>query len=109
KNLLHDQRRKSHGRLVQKEQFRLCHEIPANGEHLLLTAGECPCHLLAPFFEPGKKFVDMPGVPADRFLALSCAETKVGPEFKIVSYGEPLEYLPSLGHLRYPDLHDPVG
>ena len=57
-NLRHDQRCEAGGRLVHEEQFRLGHQGPADGAHLLLTAGNSSGGLLAAVLQSRKKVVD---------------------------------------------------
>ena len=52
-DLLHDHRREPHGRLVEQHHLRPGHERPADGEHLLLAAGERPGELRAPLASRG--------------------------------------------------------
>ena len=57
-NLGHDQRRQTEARLVQHQQAGLGHQRPAHGEHLPLTAAQCPGVLRPAFMQAGKGGVD---------------------------------------------------
>src|SRR5262245_64592356 len=45
-DLLPDERRESFGRFIEDEEMRVGHQSAADGEHLLLTAGELVAHVL---------------------------------------------------------------
>jgi len=51
-DFLPDDRRETLSRFIQYEKPWIGHQRPANGEHLLLTTGESPGHLMSAFGKP---------------------------------------------------------
>ena len=54
KNLIDQNGRKTHGRLVQHHELRVAHKGAGHGQHLLLAAGKGPRNLLATLFQTGE-------------------------------------------------------
>ena len=53
-HLFHHEGRKPERRLVHEEKSRFGHQCPADGEHLLFAAAQCPRPLAAPLPQPGE-------------------------------------------------------
>ena len=53
--LLHQQRRQTHGRLVQHQQLGMAHQRPAHSQHLLLAAGHGARQLFAALLQAGEQ------------------------------------------------------
>lgn len=58
-NVLGDERRQSHGWLVENKKARPRHQRPANRRHLLLAARGQAGKCTTPFLQPGKTCVDL--------------------------------------------------
>ena len=93
-DLLHQKRRKTHGRFVHQDHLRLCHERPTNGQHLLLAAGECACQLPPPLRKARKALVNR----RERIghAGLVC----VGAHFQILGHAHLRENMPAFRHVR---------
>ena len=57
KNLIHQDRGKTHGRLIQHQQLGTDHQRTAHGKHLLLAAGKSSGNLIAALFQSGEQSV----------------------------------------------------
>src|SRR5690606_2800445 len=104
-DLLHHDRRETHGGLVEHQQLGLGHEGPAHGEHLLLTAGEGSGGLLAALPEDGEQVVGALDVLLDARLVAA----QEGTEAEVVLDGHAREDVPPLGGVGEPVRHDVVG
>src|SRR5262249_23886807 len=54
-NFIYHARRKPERRLVEQQHFRLGHQCPAHGQHLLFAARERASNLRAPLLQPRKE------------------------------------------------------
>ena len=68
-DLLDQDRRQAHRRLVQQQHARLGHQRAADGEHLLLAAGERAGHLARALLEPREQVEDALEVAAMPLVA----------------------------------------
>jgi len=88
-DLLHDDRGQPHGRLVEQHDLGARHEGPADGQHLLLAAGERAGELGAPLLELGEELVDPPEVAGGLGAeAEEARQVAVGPQEQVVLGGE---------------------
>ena len=94
KDLLHQNRGKAHGGLVQHQQLGVGHKGTAHGKHLLFAAGEGAGHLPPPLLEPGKLLVHPLHVGGDGGVGLS-----KGAHLQVFLHGHLLEDPPPLRDL----------
>src|SRR5215218_5027848 len=97
-----DERRQALRRLVEDEELRVRHQGPADGEHLLLAAGELRAEMMIALLQPREQLVDALERPARRAGAGGCGRDEV------LVHGERREHLPALGHEADAALGDPV-
>ena len=81
KNLLHQDGRQAHGRLVQHQQLGVAHQGAAHGQHLLFSAGQRSGDLLAALFQPGK--------PLEHVVQVICTglTIDISTHFKVFLHG----------------------
>ena len=92
-DLLHDVRSETLRQLVDREQIRLRHERPPDGDHLLLPAGEVACPAPSEVPELREQLVDVGGIARG---GLPCAEAEV------VVHAQIGEQLAALGYMGKP-------
>ena len=104
KNLLNQQRRKAHGRLIEHEKLRLAHERSSHGQHLLLAAGERTADLRTALFEAREQLIDMLQI----FVKLA-VRTRVCAHFQIFFNCHSRKNAAAFGALNKAGLDDLVG
>ncbi len=57
--ILHDQGRQPLDGLVEEDQFRISHERPADGEHLLLAAAQVAAEVFFQLLQVGEDVIDL--------------------------------------------------
>ncbi len=87
----HDDRREAHGDLVEEEDPGLTGQGPRDGEHLLLSARERACELLAAPLEAGEVLI------GTRLDLRSADAAAVGPHAQVVAHGQVGEHAAPLG------------
>ena len=103
-DLLHQQRRKTHGRLVQHQHGSVAHERTPHGQHLLLAAGHGARQLLAALLQAGEQGEHLFLVGGDGGSGLG-----VGAHIKVLVHRHVQEHMASLRHLCKAAFHDLVG
>src|SRR5919198_593120 len=101
-DLLDEDGREAHRRLVQHEELRASHQRPPDRAHLLLAARECPRLLASPFVEPRKERVD----PLEILPDAASVRALEGAHLEILEHAHPGEESTALGRLRDAHLHD---
>ena len=104
KNLIHQNRGKAHGWLIQHQKSGVAHHGPGHGQHLLLTAGKGTCNLLAALLQPGellKNFFNCAGILFRR--------AGIAAHFQVLTNRHLLENPSSLRAQSHTKRHDPVG
>ena len=101
------QRRDAQRRLVHEEQSRSRHQGPADGEHLLLAAGEGAGQLVAPLAQDAEEAVDF--FEAVAIAGAVAPAPGVRPQEKVLADREGAENVPPLGHQRAAQRDDPLG
>ena len=96
RHLAHHQRSKAFGRLVHEEQVGVRHQRPADGEHLLLAAGERIARVRLARREAGEEGEDALQVPA--FLPVRARHSE------ILEHRERREDAPALRDEAHPHL-----
>ena len=102
-DLLDQNGREAHGRLVEHEKLGLAHERAAHREHLLLAAGECAGDLTAALLQTREALVNVRDTRLDGGIGL-----RVRAHLQILLHGHLLEDVASLGDLRQTVLNDLV-
>ncbi len=92
-----DPRRQTEGRLVEQQQLRAGHQRPADGQHLLLAAGQQDAALGVPLGEHREHLVH-PGLRLGLGLPVPAAHA-TGPQ--VLLHRQPAEDAPALGHLHH--------
>ena len=101
-NFLRQFRRKSEAGFVEQHHFRLAHDGAADGEHLLLTAGEQPGVLLGALFQNRKITIHFFHVALHAVAILA----RVGPHDEIVMHGQQRKNFAAFGHVADTAPHD---
>ncbi len=97
-------RRDAERRLVEHQEFRVAHQRAADGEHLLLAAGERAGGLLHAFFQPRENRENVIAVlRVQRGVVL-----QIGAHREILVDGEIRENHPALRHMAKSARHDPM-
>ena len=92
KNILNDQRSQTQGGFIQQQNLRVRHQRPANGQHLLLTAGEGSRLLAPPLPQNGKQFLHSIHV----FLILLGTFDAIGSGLEVFLHGQSGKDQPAL-------------
>ena len=92
--LLDQQRREPERGLVQDQQARLAHQAAADGEHLLLAAGERAGELPVRSFRRGKS-----ANTRSRLAARAARAPGDSAELQVLAHRQVGEHAPALGHL----------
>ena len=103
-DLLHQQRRKTHGRLVQHQHGGVAHQRAAHGQHLLFAAGHGAGQLLAAFLQAGEQLKDLFLVGGNGGVGLG-----VGTHVQIFFHGHVQEHMASFGNMGKARFHDFMG
>ncbi len=103
-DLLDQDGRQPHARLVEQQQARAGHQRPADGEHLLLAARERARDLGQAFLEAREEGEDPLEVGLDPVIAPA-----VGAHHEVLLDAQTLEDAPALGDMGDPAKHDLVG
>src|SRR5450759_3319535 len=90
--LLRQHRRQAERELVDHQQLRLLHQAAAQGQHLLLAAGESGRLLLAPFLQAWEQFVNAFQI---LFFPLACP-SRVPAHLQVLFHRHVREKLPAL-------------
>src|SRR5262249_50998377 len=90
--------------LVQEEHTRIAHQGAADGEHLLLAAGERPGERGVPLGEPRKQLEYAGKRPATAAVA-----ARLRRHHQVLAYGERAEHAPALRHQAHALARDHVG
>ena len=104
KDLLHQQRRKTHGGLVQHQHGSVAHERTSHGQHLLLAAGHGARQLLAALLQAGEQGEHLFLVGGNGGSGLG-----VGAHIKVLVHRHVQEHMAPLRHLCKAAFHDLVG
>src|SRR5262245_32650326 len=102
-NLRADFWRQTFGRLVEYQEFWICHQGAADCQHLLLATGQLVANVLAPFRQNGKKVVDAIQRPSRR------PEARRAGGNEVFLNCERWKHLATLGHESKPRLCDTEG
>ena len=103
--LRHDQGGQAEGRLVEEHELRTQHERAADGEHLLLAAGERARPLATPLGEAGKVSVDA----LEHGLDVGLVAARVGAQAKVLLGRQVGEGTAALGDVRDAQTRDVLG
>ena len=103
-DLADDHRREPERRLVEHQQARARHQRAAEGEHLLLAAGERPGRLPLALGEPGEELEHAPAVGVGVAVAAD-----VRAELQVLADGELADHPAALGHVRDAEPRDRLG
>ncbi|MCY1443719.1 hypothetical protein D9M71_601460 [compost metagenome] len=98
-DLLHNDWRQPHGRLVQQQQLGPPHQCPGNGQHLLLTTRHGAGQLEGALLQARKDAVHMLDIGADGVLAVTPAE---GAHLEVFVHRQLGEDAPPFRHQRQP-------
>ena len=96
KIVAHQERGEAQRRLVEQQQLRVGHQRPADGQHLLLAAGEGAGELVAPFLEPREQREDALAVFLDARLV---AAQGVGAHVQVFVHRQRREDLAAFGRM----------
>src|ERR1035437_2267475 len=99
-DLLDQDRREAHRRLVEQQQLWPSHERPTDCEHLLLATGERAGRLTAAFLETREEAED--AVVVGRYLGLVVA--RVGPHLEVLENAQAIEDAPTFGRVADAEL-----
>ena len=102
-DLLDQDRRQPHARLVQQEEPGVRHERTADREHLLLAAREGAGHLTDALGEPREEGEDALEVGGDSRVA-----SEIGAHHQVLANREAVEDAATLGHVRHAPRDDRV-
>ena len=102
-DLLHQQRRKTHGGLVQHQHGGVAHQGAAHGQHLLLAAGHGTGQLLPALFQAGEQLKDFFFVGADGGGGL-----RIAAHIQVLLHGHVQEHMAAFRHMGQALLHDLV-
>ena len=105
KDLIHQQRREAHGRLIQHQQLRMAHQGTAHGQHLLLAAGQSAGNLTVSFLQAGKEGIDL----FDIRLYFFVIPLRVSAHQQVFVNGKLLENAASFGYLSHAQFNDFVA
>ena len=101
-DLLGDDRRQPHGRLVQQQEFGGTHQRPPDRQHLLFAAGQRARRLAQPLFEAREHGEDLLPVAADRGLVPAA----VSAHLQVLVHAQAEEDVPPFGDMGHPALDD---
>ena len=103
-DLLHQQRRKAHGRLVQHQHGSVAHQCTAHSQHLLLAAGHGTGQLLAALLQAGEQLKHL-------FLVGCNGGSRLGvcTHVQIFFHGHVQEHMTAFRHMGKACFHDLVG
>ena len=106
-DLLDEERREAHRRLVHAQQPGARHQRAADRHHLLLAARERPRLLLLPLGEPREQRVDAVEVTVDGLLIVAVLPLE-RPHEQVLEHGHSREEATALRRLRDAALDDVV-
>ena len=102
-DLLDENGRKTHGRLVEHQKLGVRHERAAHGEHLLLAARERAGDLAAALLQARKALVHIGNARGNAGIRLG-----IGTHFEVVLHGHLQKDMAAFGNLRKTALDDLV-
>ena len=103
-DLLHQQRRKAHGGLVQHQHGGVAHQGTAHSQHLLFAAGHGARQLLAALLQAGEQLKHLFLVGGNGGVGLG-----VGTHIQILFHGHVQEHMAAFRHVGKARFHDLVG
>ena len=103
-DLLAHERRQALCRLVEDQEMRIGHERAANGEHLLLAAGQLVAHVVGALREAREKFEHLRRCPGIRPCGAVLGEGE-----QVLAHREVGKDLPALGHEPDAEARDAIG
>ena len=95
-DLLDQQRRQTHGRLVQQQHLRLAHQGAAHGQHLLFAAGKRTGGLVAALLQARQQVKHHVEVILDGLFAVAAG---VRTHLQILLHCQAAEHAAALRHL----------
>ena len=104
-DLLHQDRREPHRRLVEQQRARAAHQRARHGQHLLLAARERAAGLLEPLAQAREDVEHAVEVARDTGLVAAGP----GAEAEVLAHGEVAEDAAPLGHLGHAEPHTALG
>lgn len=105
KNVVDNDRRKTHRRFVQQQKLRLCHDRPSHCQHLLLTTGKASALLISALCQPGEQLIDFIQFRLDVIALLPTIRTHQ----QVFVYRHITEDLAAFRDLNHATLHDPCA
>src|SRR5919202_3508863 len=102
-DLIDQDRRKAHARLVQEQHAWLPHQRTADRQHLLLTSGERPAFLPSPFLETREEIEDTLEIALEVPISLGA---RIGAHFEIFENRQARKDAPPFRRLHDAEMND---